>query len=99
MCIKTPPDTFSKQIMPRQSLAEKRRVPGVRLVTHQMQRLWQVGAAHILPTSGAGAHHTLPSNGPPYNSPFGQWALLHQETKVVESSNHQRNSPSTSIFE
>ena len=46
--------------MPRQSIAEKRRVPGVRLVTHQMRRLCQVGAAHILPTSGAGAHHTLP---------------------------------------
>ena len=46
--------------MPRQSIADKRRVPGVRLVTHQMRRLCQVGSAHILPTSGAGAHHTLP---------------------------------------
>ena len=81
--------------MPRQSIAEKRRVPGVRLVTHQMWRLWQVGAAHILPTSGAGAHHTLPSNCQPYNSPFGHGSLLHQETKVVESSNHQRYSHST----
>ena len=58
--------------MPRQSIAEKRRVPGVRLVTHQMRRLCQVGAAHILPTSCPPvvlvpttpclptAHHTTP---------------------------------------